>query len=86
MSNVEILAELLEPVGACLTPEVARRLVAVRAAPTVQARLDDLAERSTAGTLTVAERSEYESYVRAMNYIAVLQAQARRVLAQQPPR
>ncbi len=86
MSHVEILEELLEPVGACLTPEVAGRLVALRAAPCVQARLDEFADRSTEGTLTAAERSEYESYLRGMNFIAILQAQARRVLTQQPPR
>ncbi|HVC93416.1 MAG TPA: hypothetical protein VND64_06975 [Pirellulales bacterium] len=83
MSNVEIIDELFEPVAACLTPDVARKLAALRASQVVQARLDDFAEKSTEGRLTPAERSDYESYLRGMNFIAVLQAQARRVLAQQ---
>jgi len=35
-----ILARLLEPLGQCLTPEVAKALVNLRADPHVQARID----------------------------------------------
>jgi uncharacterized protein YnzC (UPF0291/DUF896 family) len=75
-----VLNELIEPVGQCFTPEVARRIVNLRASPQVQSRLDELAEKSTEGTLTDEERQLYSDYVRAINFIGVLQAKARQVL------
>ncbi len=75
-----ILARLLEPLGQCLTPEVAKALVNLRADPHVQARIDELADKCTEGTLSTEERSEYETYVYAIDFIAVLQAQARNLL------
>ena len=76
-----VLDQLFDPVSECLTPEVARRLVGLRASPAVQTRLDELAEKCSDGTLTVNERSAYESYLRAVNFIGVLQAKARALLA-----
>jgi hypothetical protein len=74
-----LLARLLEPLGRCLTPDVARGFVNLRAEASVQARLDELADKSTAGALTDAERVEYETYVHAIDFIADLQAHARRL-------
>lgn len=76
-----ILDELFDPVSRCLTPDVARRIAGLRASPQVQQKMDDLAEKSTEGTLTAAERTEYETRVRAINFIGVLQAKARAVIA-----
>jgi hypothetical protein len=39
-----VIDRLLDPLGRILTPEVARRLVAFRADPEVQERLDLLAD------------------------------------------
>lgn len=74
------LARLLEPIGQCLTPEVARKLIQLRADPVMQERLDKLADQSTEGILTDEERVEYETYVYAIDFIAILQAQSRRLL------
>jgi hypothetical protein len=74
------LARLLEPIGRCLTPEVAEALVNLRADPSVQARIDELADKCTDGTLTAVEQSEYETFIHAIDFIAVLQAQARSLL------
>ena len=76
-ANSAVLEELIEPVARCFTPEVARRILNLRASPELQAKLDDLADKSTEGTLTPEERRLYESYVRGMNFIGVLQASAR---------
>lgn len=84
MSPTEVLEQLFDPVGDCLTPEVASRLVKLRANAKVQDRLDELADKNSAGTLTAGERAEYDSYVRGMNFIGVLQAKARQVLATRP--
>ena len=84
MSPTEILEQLFDPVGECLTREVAGRLVKLRANTAVQNRLDELADKNTAGALTAEELAEYDSYVRGMNFIAVLQAKARNVLDTRP--
>ena len=54
MMPTEVLEELFDPVGECLTPEVASKLVALRAPPRVQARIDELADKCSDGTLTPA--------------------------------
>jgi hypothetical protein len=46
-------------------------------------RIEELAARNSEGALTEAERSEYEGYVPANHFIAVLQAKAGKLLARQ---
>ena len=82
--DTSILDRLLEPVSRCPTPEAARQLVALRADPQFQERLDVLADRCTEGLLTPEEREEYETHVQAIHIIAILQAKARKLLANQP--
>ncbi len=81
MSPSAVVDELFDPVSRCLTPDVARRIAELRATPNVQHRMDELAEKSSAGTLTPDERTELEARVRTINFISVLQAKARAVIA-----
>jgi hypothetical protein len=74
------LDRLVEPVVRTFTPEVARSLVRLRADPELQARMDELAEKCNEGLLTTEEREEYETSVRFANYLAIIQAKARRLL------
>jgi hypothetical protein len=46
----------------------------------LQNRIEELAAKSTEGELTREEHTEYEGYVRANKFIAILQRQARRIL------
>ena len=80
----DILSQLLEPVGQMMPVDFAQKLAAMRASPEVQARIDELADRSNEGVLTDKERADYEAYVDAIDVISILQAQARAVLARQP--
>ncbi len=80
----EAMERLLSPVGDCLTPEVAERIVALRAEPDVQARIDDLAARANEGRLTDGEQAEYDAYVRTITFLSILQSKARRVLNRGP--
>jgi hypothetical protein len=43
------LERLLDPVSRCLTPEVARQLIELRADPDLQERIDTLADKCTEG-------------------------------------
>jgi hypothetical protein len=78
------LDSLLEPLSHCLDAESARRLVAFRVDPPVQARIEMLGERANEGTLTAAERSEYEALINAADFIAILKLKARRHLNEIP--
>ena len=61
-------------------PEKAEAVLRFRAAPELQARIEELAVKSTENRLTDAERSEYAGYVRANKFIAILQKQARQLI------
>ena len=76
-----VVDELLDPVGQCLTVEVAGRLAGLRAPPQVQEKLDALAEKSAEGTLTAEERLQYEASLRAINFISLLQLKARALIS-----
>ena len=52
--------------------------------PVLQQRIEELATKSTEGALTEAEKAEYEGYVRANKFIAILRRQARQLLEPQP--
>jgi hypothetical protein len=75
-----VLSRLLDPVGRCLTLEVAQHLMALRVDPAAQAHLEELAEKCTEGQLSADERTEYETCVQALEFIAVLQAQSQSLL------
>ncbi len=80
MATATLLDRIFDPIEDVLTPESARRLVAWRADEATQQRLHELGDKCNEGELTEAEREEYETYVRAIDFIAILQAKARLVL------
>ena len=63
------------------TLEHARALVAYRGDEAIRARMEELAQRSNEGELTDEQRAEYEGYLQANDFIATLQAKARKLLA-----
>ena len=69
------------PVLGLLAPEQARQIVDFHADEPLQTRIEELARKSNEGELTEAERSEYEGYVQANRFLAVLQAKAKRLAA-----
>ena len=70
----------VRPVLRIVLPEKAEAVLRFRAAPELQARIEELAGKSTEGQLTQAERAEYAGYVRANKFIAMLQRQARQLI------
>jgi hypothetical protein len=79
--NLAVLDKLIGPLSECLTPESARRLLALKADQALQARVDDLAERHGQGLLTPEEQAEYGRYVSYSTFIAILKSKARQLLA-----
>lgn len=84
-SPSRVLDGILDPVGASLNEEAARKLLGLRADPKAQARIDQLARKCNEGALTPDERAEYEAYVLAGDLVAILQAKARGLLAKGRP-
>ena len=46
--------------------------------------MEELAKKSAEGSLSDREREEYEAFVSAGNFVAILQSKARRLLKDQP--
>ena len=70
----------VRPVLQIVLPEKAEAVVNFRADPKLQARIEELADKSTEGKLTEAEQAEYAGYVRANKFVAILQRQARQLV------
>ena len=83
--NVPVVDRLVSPLGECLTPESARRLLALKPDPDLQARVDEMAMRHTDGQLTAEETAEYGTYVSYATFIAILKSKARQLLATPHP-
>lgn len=79
------LDRLVDPLVRTFTPEVSRSLIQLRADPDVQVRMDELAAKCNEGRLTLDEREEYEASVRFANYLAIIQAKARKLLRAAEP-
>jgi hypothetical protein len=69
-----------DPLLDILSEEQAKALVAYSGDGVLRAKIDELASKNTEGLLTEAERAEYEGYVRANNFMSILQAKARKRL------
>jgi hypothetical protein len=78
------LDQLVNPLSECLTPDSARKLLALKADPKLQALLDDLADRHAKGLLTPDEQAEYGRYVSYGTFVAILKSKARQLLANTP--
>lgn len=66
----------VRPVMEIVLPERVNSIISFRADPELQARIEELARKSTEGELTEDERAEYLGYVRANKFVAILKRQA----------
>lgn len=80
-ANGTLLDRILEPVSASLNKEAAQKLLNLKADAKTQVRVTRLAEKCNEGDLTPEERHEYEMYLMANHFVAILKAQARILLA-----
>ena len=83
MATLPSIDGILEPVAACLTLEVAKRIVDVRVDdPPMIERLQYLRDKANEGELTQEERNEYEAFIEANDLLTLLKDKARSVLQQ----
>jgi hypothetical protein len=81
-TSVNYLDRFLEPMAASFTPEMARTIVDLRADAQLEGRIALLRNQANRDELSPAEQAEYEDFVEAVDVISIIQAKARRFLAQ----
>jgi hypothetical protein len=81
IGNGMLLERILEPVSSSLNEEAASKLLRNKVDRKTQARVAELADKCNEGDLTPKERREYEMYVMAGHFVAILKAKARILLA-----
>jgi hypothetical protein len=79
-ANGLLLERILEPVISSLNEVAAEHLLRLKADRKTQARVSKLADKNTEGELTPEERHEYETYLMANHFVALLKAKARLLL------
>jgi hypothetical protein len=73
-----------QPIFGILTREQVLQIADYHADQELQERITQLADKANEGELTDEERAEYEGYVHANRFVAILQAQARRRISAKP--
>lgn len=82
-TDTSALERLLSPLASSLDEPALRSLIGYRADASTQQRVDELAEKCNAGKLSSSEEEEYQTLVDASRVIAVLKAEAKKVLSSQ---
>jgi hypothetical protein len=75
-----IWSRIVDPETGDLTREAARSLLRFDFNPADRRRMEELAEKASAGALTPAERKNAETYNRVAHLLALLQSKARQSL------
>ena len=79
-NEAAIWARLMESQPDDLTPEAAKYLLGFGFSESDRGRMQDLADKSEAGTLAEDEERELDSYLHIGNLLAVMQSKARLAL------
>jgi hypothetical protein len=83
MTAMNYLDRLLDPIAEAFTPDLARRIVNIRADAELEKQIDSLRRKANEGTLTPEEDADYKEFVEAVDLVSIIQSKARRYLAQQ---
>jgi len=72
----EILIRTIKPNDGGLSPEAARAMLGFRLSQDDTSRVNDLAAKARAGTLTAEERTELDDYERITALLEIMQSKA----------
>lgn len=81
---MSILSRLVNPNEPTLSKAAAESVLKMQFDAADQARIGELASKSNQGALTPEEATEYDSYIAAADFLALLKSKARLSLKQQP--
>lgn len=77
LTEAEILAEVVAPEEPTLSRDFARAVLSVRFNSAATRRIRKLLQKNNAGTITSAEKSDLEKYLRVGQFLDLMQAKAR---------
>ena len=80
--GAEILVRTIQPAEGNLPVEAARSILSFHLSPTDWDRVNELAAKARAGTLTIEERAELDEYERVTCLLELMQSKARLSLKQ----
>jgi hypothetical protein len=80
---ISILSRIVSPTEGILSLDAAKAILEMHFSQQDNARIEELAGCSTAGTLTEDEGREYDGYIAAADWLAIMQSKARLTLKQQ---
>ena len=78
MSGAAAFQRGVNPLLELLLPGKVDELLAAKRDPALSDRIEQLASKSTEGTLSPEEREEYLGYIRANKFVAVLRREAKK--------
>ena len=82
LTEADILTEVVEPNRATLSPQLAEELLSLRFNDKATDQIRELLVKNNAGTITPAEKSTLEKYLRVGEFLDLMQAKARLTLHQ----
>jgi uncharacterized protein YnzC (UPF0291/DUF896 family) len=77
LTEADILSEVIAPGEPTMNREFAHAVLAVRFTDGATDRIRELLQKNNAGTLTPAEKSNLEKYLRVGQFLDLMQAKAR---------
>jgi hypothetical protein len=77
LTEADILADVVAPEDPTLSQEFARAVLAVRFNDHATGRIRELLQKKNAGTITPAEESDLQKYLRVGQFLDLMQAKAR---------
>jgi len=79
-SEAAIFSRVLEPEKPMISPDAARSILGLDFTAADRERMNALAAKARAGTLSKEEDEELENYLRVGDLLAIMQSKARRTL------
>lgn len=80
LTEADILAEVIEPDRATLSPQLAEELLSLRFNADATNQIRELLRKNNAGTITSAEKMTLDNYLRVGEFLDLMQAKARLTL------
>jgi hypothetical protein len=76
ITEADILSEVVSPDRPGISPEFARSIVELRFSDRASKRIGQLLEKNNKGTISEAERSELDKFLRVGQFLDLMQAKA----------
>lgn len=75
------LSRMLDSIAGAMTPEVAGKILSIRADAQTESRVNQLRQKAHDGVLTADEADEYQQFIDALDVISIIQSKARKRFA-----